>query len=257
MRSWAIFSATLILFSVSFATSAPAQFFDAWGGNGWGGGYWMQPPFGGVGNLYGSGYLPVPPYYSIHPPVYYSGRIRRPYGDSPFAYAPERFRAPDVGYAPRAVDANDPPPQPQLIFNPFFEPATNTETAALEPATNAFVPSEAPVINTKPNVIENPTLDEQKPVPPAPVVPAAPKTNPLPAPMPPDAQRSPPAAKKPSKEKKESNKAAPAKEPANNEATRQTSRVKYPWPVAPAIQVVRNPFFVPAPAAEKLAQKAE
>jgi hypothetical protein len=61
--------------------------------------------FGYSGSLYGLGYIPVPPYYALHPPVYYSHQIiRRPYGDSPFAYRPQRP-------APR--------PAPRLVLNPF------------------------------------------------------------------------------------------------------------------------------------------
>ena len=43
--------------------------------------------YGYSGSLYGLGRLPVPPYYAIHPPVYYSLPQARPYGHSPFAYS--------------------------------------------------------------------------------------------------------------------------------------------------------------------------
>lgn len=32
--------------------------------------------------------IPTPPYFAIHPPVYYGKRFERPYGDSPFASWP-------------------------------------------------------------------------------------------------------------------------------------------------------------------------
>lgn len=41
--------------------------------------------YGYSGSLYGLGYVPVPPYFAIHPPVYYGDRYARPYGVSPFA----------------------------------------------------------------------------------------------------------------------------------------------------------------------------
>lgn len=41
--------------------------------------------YGSSGTLYGSGYLPVPPYFAVHPPVYYSHQYYRPYGWTPFA----------------------------------------------------------------------------------------------------------------------------------------------------------------------------
>jgi hypothetical protein len=43
--------------------------------------------YGYSGSLYGLGRMPVPPYYAIHPPVYYSLPQARSYGHSPFAYS--------------------------------------------------------------------------------------------------------------------------------------------------------------------------
>jgi len=45
--------------------------------------------YGYSGSLYGLGRLFVPPYYAVHPPVYYSGVTPRTYGDSPFAWSGE------------------------------------------------------------------------------------------------------------------------------------------------------------------------
>lgn len=39
-------------------------------------------------SLYRSGQIPVPPYFSLHPPVYYSLPVARTFGYSPFAYPP-------------------------------------------------------------------------------------------------------------------------------------------------------------------------
>src|SRR5688572_27179791 len=75
-----------LLFSAVTAEVAQAQY--PYGGdiatwNGWGGGYGWG--YGYLGTRVG--FVPQPPYYSIHPPVYYSSQIiRRPYGYSPFAY---------------------------------------------------------------------------------------------------------------------------------------------------------------------------
>jgi hypothetical protein len=54
--------------------------------NRFGGGY-----LGGTGgstlfDLYRTDQIPVPPYYSLHPPVYYNGIDYQRYGTSPFAY---------------------------------------------------------------------------------------------------------------------------------------------------------------------------
>ena len=90
--------------------------------------------FGVSGNLYGLGKIPVPPYFALHPPVYYSGVVARPYGASPFAAAggrietikskPTTITNPFV--APTSLKKMDRSPQrdrvtqlPKLIRNPF------------------------------------------------------------------------------------------------------------------------------------------
>lgn len=75
-----------------------------------------HPGFGYSGSLYGLGYIPVPPYFALHPPVYYGQRVYRSYGDSPYAYAPRRP-------APR--------PRPQVVANPFVP---DTQQTSQEPA---------------------------------------------------------------------------------------------------------------------------
>lgn len=42
--------------------------------------------------------VPAPPYFSVHPPVYYGKRYSRPYGESPFASWP--LLQPNPGYMP-------------------------------------------------------------------------------------------------------------------------------------------------------------
>ena len=54
------------------------------------GGYFGSAfPWFGYGNngpaAYALGNIPAPPYFALHPPVYYSHSIARPYGASPFA----------------------------------------------------------------------------------------------------------------------------------------------------------------------------
>ena len=61
-------------------------------------------------NLYGTGQLFVPPYFSVHPPVYYSEPVARPYGYSPFALPP--------GVMPAEMLAAS---QPLEIINPYVE----------------------------------------------------------------------------------------------------------------------------------------
>ena len=97
--------------------------------------------FGYSGSLYGLGRIPVPPYYALHPPVYYSHQIiRRPYGDSPFAY---RSRRPAPRPAPRVVlnqfvpqaqdssveQAEKTVASPKLIRNPYYKAEVGLATA--------------------------------------------------------------------------------------------------------------------------------
>ncbi len=77
--------------------------------DGWAGSLGDVPAFGYSGSLYGLGYLPVPPYFAVHPPVYYGERYYRTYGESPYARPARSSR-------PLRVSA-------QVIINPFVEQA--------------------------------------------------------------------------------------------------------------------------------------
>ncbi|MCA9121990.1 MAG: hypothetical protein H6822_26370 [Planctomycetaceae bacterium] len=93
--------AALLVASLMFTGESHAQ-------NCYGGGISSGLPyygFGYSGSLYGLGYVPVPPYFALHPPVYYSHEIRRrPIGDSPYAYSARRPA---------------PEPKRQFSMNPF------------------------------------------------------------------------------------------------------------------------------------------
>lgn len=137
----------VLLSSAIGANVAQAQFpyggdLAAW--NGWGG-YGAGYGWGYLGTRVG--FVPQPPYYAIHPPVYYSAQImRRPYGASPYAwpatYPPftqQVIESQSVATADPAMFLNPyvqgngggqlPPPrpaagdgsrvQPQLIVNPY------------------------------------------------------------------------------------------------------------------------------------------
>ena len=67
--------------------------------------------FYGYSSPYASGRIPTPPYFSIHPPVYYSAPIPRTYGYSPYAY-PGSVRTPELSVA-----------APEMIHNPHAKPA--------------------------------------------------------------------------------------------------------------------------------------
>ncbi|MCH2117677.1 MAG: hypothetical protein MK161_08270 [Pirellulales bacterium] len=81
--------------------------------------------FGGLGgtsittvfDLYRIGLIPVPPYFALHPPVYYSYPVPRPYGYSPFAYS-GNVRTPEIMGEVMG---------PVTIRNPFVPNSPSTE----------------------------------------------------------------------------------------------------------------------------------
>ncbi len=85
------------------------------------------------GSPYSLGQVPTPPYFALHPPVYYSVPVPRTYGYSPYAYpasmvTPEVVREPEVIVNPhvesparldRPRQASRATQQPLAIDNPF------------------------------------------------------------------------------------------------------------------------------------------
>jgi hypothetical protein len=75
--------------------------------------------------LYSEGFIPIPPYFALHPPVYYSAPIPRTYGYSPFAY-PCDVMTPELQFGEPVV-------QPSTMTNPYVAPpaggATDGQTA--------------------------------------------------------------------------------------------------------------------------------
>ncbi len=67
--------------------------------------------FGGFGRPYAAGRIKTPPYFALHPPVYYNAPVPRSYGYSPFAYR-GNVRTPQV--VEQVV--------PQVMLNPFVKP---------------------------------------------------------------------------------------------------------------------------------------
>jgi hypothetical protein len=65
------------------------------------------------GSPYSLGQIPMPPYFSLHPPVYYSCPVPRSYGYSPFAY-PGSTPTPEISV------------QAEVVENPHVEPASTT-----------------------------------------------------------------------------------------------------------------------------------
>jgi hypothetical protein len=102
----------------SSAGSAQAQGWGFGGGWGWPSVYSMDQP----------------PYFSLHPPVYYSMPVARTYGYSPFAY-PGFVETPAwegaAGYAPPAAPAS-----PKMIINPYVEQNSRSPSDKAAPAAN-------------------------------------------------------------------------------------------------------------------------
>ncbi|WP_254509316.1 hypothetical protein [Anatilimnocola floriformis] len=118
IRRFALLCSVLLLALVS-ANVAQAQFpyggdvaaWNGWGGYGGGGGW------GYLGTRVG--FVPQPPYYAIHPPVYYSAQIiRRPYGYSPYAYPPTYPQFGQQMIESRSSAASD----PTVFINPYAQP---------------------------------------------------------------------------------------------------------------------------------------
>ena len=49
---------------------------------------WSTPYPADLSSLYAVGAIPRPPYFALHPPVYYDVPVPRTYGYSPWAYPP-------------------------------------------------------------------------------------------------------------------------------------------------------------------------
>ncbi len=100
----------------------------------------------------------TPPYFSMHPPVYYGERYYRPYGDSPFASWPQLQANP--AYMPQQQAMNK---SVMSIENPHYAPAIQVAPqSAPAPAEPAKVP-DVVMSETKPRgpiTIENPYFSE-------------------------------------------------------------------------------------------------
>lgn len=102
--------------------------------------------YGGFGNvgLGTTAFGPPPPYFALHPPVYYGKRYARPYGVSPYAAWPQL--QPAAGYAPQQHVNR----APHMITNQYFPPAAPIAPVGGVVSNKAAAPLE----------IENPYFDE-------------------------------------------------------------------------------------------------
>ena len=83
-------------------------------------GYYNQGVLHGSGFFekpYAMGRIPTPPYFALHPPVYYSHAVPRTYGYSPYPY-PGQYNTPEIV-------------KPQEILNPHAKQPTS-ESASVK-----------------------------------------------------------------------------------------------------------------------------
>ena len=137
----------LVVGLIVLAPSAVQAGGPGYGYGGYGNGVWPGATLGGVtgfgvsGSLYGLGQIPVPPYFSLHPPVYYSQPVPRTYGYSPFPYS-GNIRTPEIAISP------------EEIINPHAAPKAE-EPLPKTPASPAAVTTAAHRRST-PLIVNNP-----------------------------------------------------------------------------------------------------
>lgn len=104
-----------------------------YGGGGYGIGWGAWIP-GYPNNPYGyeTGRVPTPPYFAIHPPVYYGKRVGMPYGNSTVTRPPRAV----VDYHP-AVQQVAYVRQPAMILNPFAGAVSEAESSSSSKETEA------------------------------------------------------------------------------------------------------------------------
>lgn len=95
----------------------------------------------------------TPPYFALHPPVYYGQRYKRPYGASPFAAWPQLQAA--EGYAPVPASKSSQCCQAAMIINPYAPDAPEAAPAEVHGGVVSRV-------RTEPLVIENPYYQPQE-----------------------------------------------------------------------------------------------
>lgn len=103
---------------------------------------WYAYPFAPYTTSYRS--IPSPPYFAVHPPVYYGPRIRMAYGHSPIARPP--LTVVDVGEQEETPQW--PRPAGLTIFNPYVA--------------DAAAESDRGTTVVQPQAVENPHYSKKK-----------------------------------------------------------------------------------------------
>ncbi len=122
----------LVVLAVAFFAVSHVQA----GGFGCGSYMWSNPYPADLTDLYKVGAIPLPPYFALHPPVYYDMPVPRSYGYGPWAYPP-------YVETPEIVDE----PTPEIIQNKYVPKPVNQE-------------SKAPKMASAPKLIRNPYVSQ-------------------------------------------------------------------------------------------------
>ena len=119
------------------------------GGMGYGGN-WGWGPFNVNRSL---GYIPVPPYFALHPPVYYSHNVAVPYGVSPYAIsAISSGSSASASVSGGSYSA----PEPKMVINPYYEAEETAEApAAAEQPVTKVIDAKGSELSHQPQVVHN------------------------------------------------------------------------------------------------------
>lgn len=91
-----------------------------------GGGYGFWPGWWGslgIASDYYIGNVPTPPYFALHPPVYYGQRVGMPYGNSPLPRPPRPVLREEREFVAAAAPRT--PVMGLMILNPYVPPTTD------------------------------------------------------------------------------------------------------------------------------------
>jgi hypothetical protein len=144
MRTIAAFCLAITLLP-SLASTSNADCGYLWGGPGlYGGGVVVGP----------QPYIPAPPYFALHPPVYYGKRYTRPYGASPFASRSVLNSNP--AYAPELAPTIRQYPVHQVV-NPYHPSAVPANTVPANAAPALASPARK---SAGPRIIQNPYVEQ-------------------------------------------------------------------------------------------------
>ena len=129
IKTFLLTAATFAVLLIAQTENVQAQYLGNNCGCGFNNGIFSSP--------YALSRVPDPPYFAIHPPVYYSQAVPRTYGYSPYAY-PGSVRTPDVkAEAPAA----------KVLTNPYVTPAKAKSKAEINLKDTTMISEPLEIVN--------------------------------------------------------------------------------------------------------------